>query len=161
MSISRIKTRQYKPFWAVFFLPLALALGGCNSAADCSIDNRQVLTQLLGKGSVLYDVPGDRTLHSTFTLGAKGEGVVGCGSDEPRGIPFTIESFRLQANRLSFVKIYHVPENPNLPPVFYNGLLSLPERGAATVTGTYEQAVPGRRVSGKFLAYIFVPKKFE
>ncbi len=161
MNLSLIQTWQYKPFLAMLSLLSVLTLGGCGSALNCAIDNKQVLSKLLGKWSVLYDVPGNRTLHSTFALAAEGEGVVGSGSDEPRGIPFTIESFRLQGNQLSFVKQYHVPENPNLPPVFYSGHLSIPDRGAATVAGTYEQAVPGRRVSGKFLAYIFVPKKFE
>ncbi|MDX1986426.1 MAG: hypothetical protein SFV17_07035 [Candidatus Obscuribacter sp.] len=161
MNLSRIQTRHYKPYLALLLLLFVPALGGCGSAVNCAIDNKPVLSRLLGKWSVLYDVPGDRTLHSTFALAAEGEGVVGSGSDEPRGIPFTIESFRLHGNQLSFVKQYHVPENPNLPPVFYSGRLSIPDRGVASVAGTYEQAVPGRRVSGKFLAYIFVAKRSE
>jgi hypothetical protein len=73
-----------------------------------------------GAWQISYSVAGEtQSAHMTVTTNPGG--FDGTGTDDSDGKNFVIDSGFLSGNSVGFHKRYHVDENPNLPPIVYNG----------------------------------------
>jgi len=79
---------------------------------------------IMGDWQVSYAVNGEtQSAHMTFK--AVGDGFEGTGTDDANGQNFVIDTGFISGNSVGFHKRYHVDENPNLPPIVYDGTFEM------------------------------------
>ena len=80
--------------------------------------------QIAGTWQVSYSVGGEtRSAHMTFN--PTPAGFDGNGTDDADGQAFVVDTGFVAGNTIGFHKRYHVDENPNLPPIEYNGTFDM------------------------------------
>jgi hypothetical protein len=90
------------------------------NGARTSSGNNPNAKLLLGSWQVSYAVNGD-TRSSHMTLTPAPGGFEGTGTDDTDGGNFIVDTGFLAGSTVGFQKRYHVEENPNLPPIVYDG----------------------------------------
>jgi len=101
--------------------------------------------QIAGTWQVSFSVGGEtRSAHMTFN--PTPAGFDGTGVDDADGQNFVIDTGFVSGNTIGFHKRYHVDENPNLPPIEYNGtfdMASPANNKQPYMKGTYRLDKPG------------------
>ena len=88
-----------------------------------------------------------------MVLAQNGNKFEGTGTDDKDGQPFVIDSGLQAGKAVSFHKRYHVDENPNLPPIVYQGnfeTVNTPAYSGPYMSGTYKLSKGGQVVDGQW-----------
>ncbi|MBS1993648.1 MAG: hypothetical protein JSS83_24200 [Cyanobacteria bacterium SZAS LIN-3] len=96
--------------------------------------------QIGGNWQVSYAVNGE-TRSAHMTINPSSGGFEGTGNDDADGQNFVIDTGFIAGNTIGFHKRYHVDENPNLPPIVYDGtfeMVSNPSYKGPYMHGTYK-----------------------
>ena len=108
---------------------------------------------LIGAWQVSYAVNGD-TQSAHLTLTPCAGGFEGTGSDDSNNQNFVIDSGFVSGKSVGFHKRYHVDENPNLPPIVYDGTFEMVANQAYKgpyMHGTYKlDKVDGQSIHGEW-----------
>lgn len=105
---------------------------------------------------VSYSVNGE-TRSSHMTLVQNGTQFEGSGTDDENATPFVVDSGVFSGNSVLFHKRYHVDENPNLPPIIYQGKFEMansPNYSGPYMSGSYKFNKSGQVVEGQFDAQV-------
>jgi hypothetical protein len=97
------------------------AKGGAHSTTAANSSN---VKALMGQWQISYAVNGD-TQSAHVTLTPSPGGFEGTGTDDNNNGPFIVDSGFMAGNSVGFHKRYHVEENPNLPPIVYDGTFEM------------------------------------
>ena len=106
---------------------LKLGKGGAKPGATATGGTAPTTSaaQIAGTWQISYSVGGEtRSAHMTFNptpAGFDGTGI----DDDHEGQNFVIDTGFVSGNTIGFHKRYHVDENPNLPPIEYNGTFDM------------------------------------
>jgi hypothetical protein len=95
---------------------------------------------LMGQWRVSYSVNGD-TLSAHVTFTPNSGGFEGTGTDDSNNQNFVVDDGFISGKSIGFHKRYHVDENPNLPPIVYDGtfeMVSNPTYKGPYMHGTYK-----------------------
>jgi hypothetical protein len=88
-----------------------------------------MMSQIAGTWQISFAF-GEETRSSHMTLSPNATGFEGTGTDDSDGTSFVIDSGFLAGNKIGFHKRYHVDENPNLPPLVYDGTFEMVSNAA-------------------------------
>jgi hypothetical protein len=100
--------------------------------------------QIPGAWQISYSVNGEtQSAHVTFTPSSTG--FEGTGTDDSDGKAFVVDTGFMAGKSIGFHKRYHVDENPNLPPIVYDGTYEMVSNDAYKgpyMKGTYKLESP-------------------
>jgi hypothetical protein len=140
---------------------LALSLGACTTVKLSTSPNTQAGTpngqstasiDISGPWQVSYEVNGE-TLSAHLNLNQNGNNFSGTGTDDKDGQTFVVDKGVISGTAVSFNKRYHVEENPNLPPIVYQGNYEMAHTQAYSgqyMSGSYKLAKSGPPIQGKW-----------
>lgn len=124
--------------------------GGTQQSGTTGASN--AAASLDGAWQVSYEYNG-QPMSCHIKLTQNGSGFSGTGVDDHNQQAFVIDSGLITGNSILFHKRYHVNENPNLPPIIYQGnfqMMSAAEYTGPYMSGTYELTKGGKPVSGRW-----------
>jgi hypothetical protein len=111
---------------------------------------------IAGNWQVSYSVSGE-TQSAHMTLAQSGNKFEGSGTDDKDGQTFVIDSGLFSGKSVIFHKRYHVDENPNLPPIVYQGTFEMantPTYSGPYMNGTYKLNKGGQVIDGQWDAQV-------
>ena len=112
----------------------------------------QTSTDVSGPWQISYEVNQEpRSAH--LNLVQTGNTFEGTGTDDHDGQNFVVSKGVITGNHISFHKRYHVDENPNLPPIIYQGSFEMAKTETYSgpyMSGTYNLAKAGTNIGGKW-----------
>ncbi|MBK9282328.1 MAG: hypothetical protein IPM93_29600 [Candidatus Obscuribacter sp.] len=143
---------------------LTLGLTGCqtiklsgspnaqNPSAPNSTGNNATSVDMSGPWQVSYEVGGEpKSAH--MTLNQTGATFQGTGTDDHDSQNFVIDKGSIAGTSITFHKRYHVDENPNLPPIIYQGTFEMAKTETYSgpyASGTYSLTKGGQTVGGRW-----------
>ncbi|MBU6453631.1 MAG: hypothetical protein KGS72_17765 [Cyanobacteria bacterium REEB67] len=127
--------------------------GQAGGAAAGGAKSNSNMALIAGTWQISYAVGGEvQSAHMTVAPNAIG--FEGTGTDDSTGQNFVIDSGFLAGNKIGFHKRYHVDENPNLPPLVYDGTFEVVSNAAYKgpyMKGNYKlDKVEGPPVQGEW-----------
>lgn len=97
----------------------------------------------------------DNVQSSHFRLTQSGDKFAGQGTDDHNNKPFLIENGVIRQDEVVFYKRYEQPDNPNQPPVEYNGKVDF---NTGYMSGKYLISFQGKEIAGDWEAQKDAPE---
>ncbi len=161
-NLTSINKRYFSLTAALLMTASSLSLTGCQSIKldggkgtpqqTAAPGANSTAANLDGAWQISYEYNG-QPMSCHIKLTQNGSGFSGTGVDDHNQQAFVIDSGLITGNSILFHKRYHVNENPNLPPIIYQGnfqMMSAAEYTGPYMSGTYELTKGGKPISGRW-----------
>lgn len=121
-------------------IKLSTQRGGAGGAPGQTGGSQSASIDISGPWQVSYVVNGE-TLSAHLNINQTGNTFQGTGTDDKDGQAFVIDKGQISGSNIGFNKRYHVEENPNLPPIVYQGAYKVAKTQAYSgpyMSGSYK-----------------------